>query len=219
METLGGYVAGQFLGRAVSYGRLGNFLHDEGIELQIQPGHLDGAAGFKPVGDLYFFQAMLVAIPATFLAVWWLIIPLFPHYMRWRESYIGLLAIMLVVEILAFLLPIWSFHNEMQKQKEELLKDADGLSHSIVELQSKLVTIQSDQELRELKDRLSLMTERYWSIEKMPTWPVDIKVQRKFTISNAGLFLPLAIRFLNTKTGVDHTVWEDIGKIFISLFQ
>lgn len=220
LESLGGYIVGQFLGRAVSYGRLGSFLKNEGIAFQIQPGHLDGAAGFKPIGDLYFFQAMLVAIPATYLALWWLIIPLWsPRYDHWREVYVGLLAIVMVVEFLAFLLPIWSFHLEMQRQKNVLLADADGLSHNIVELQAKLVNAQSDQERGQLKDRLALMTERYWAIEQMPTWPVDVKVQRKFTISNAGLFLPLVIRFLNTKTGIDQTLWGDIGKLFISLFQ
>ncbi len=220
LESLGGYIVGQFLGRAVSYGRLGTFLKDEGIVLQIQPGHLDGAAGFKPIGDLYFFQAMLIAIPATYLAIWWLIIPLWsPRYDRWHEVYVGLLAIVLIVEFLAFLLPIWSFHTEMQKQKDELLKDADSLSHSIVELQARLVNAQSDQERGQLKERLALMTERYWAIEQMPTWPVDVRVQRKFTVSNVGLFLPLLIRFLSTKTGTDQTIWGDIGKLFISLFQ
>ena len=219
LESLGGYVAGQFLGWAISYGRLGNLLREQGISIQAQPGHLDGAAGLKPVGDLYFLQAMIIAIPAAYLAVWWLIIPLWPRYMGWREPYIGLLAIILVIEFLAFLLPIWSFHTEMQEQKSELLKDADGLSHDIVELQRKLVSTQSEQERSELKERLALMTAWYWEIEKMPTWPVDIRVQRKFTFGNLGLFLPLFSRFLNIKTETGLKLWEEIGKIFVSLFQ
>jgi hypothetical protein len=219
LEVLGGVVAGQFLGRAVSYGRLGSFLKEERIPIQVQVGHLDKAAGLKPIGDLYFFQAMLVAIPAAFLAVWWLLIPVFPRYSRWRDPYIGLLAITLIIEFLAFLLPIWSFHMEKQRQKTEKLKEADGLSRSIVDLQSRLVEAQTDQDRSELKDRLSLMIERYSAIEQMPTWPVDAKVQRKFTFSNLGLFLPLASYFLNVKTTSGLGIWQEIGKILVSLFQ
>ena len=219
LEVLGGYVAGRFLGMAVSYGRLGLFLKDEGIPIQVQIGHLDRAAGFKPIGDLYFFQAMLVAIPAAFLAVWWLIIPVMPRYLRWRDTYIGLLAIMLIIEFLAFLLPIWYFHTEMQRQKTELLKEADGLSRSIVKLQSRLVDAPTDKERGTLKERLSLMIERYSAIEQLPTWPVDANVQRKFTISNLGLFLPLVSYFLNIKTASGDGIWQQIGKIIVSLIQ
>jgi hypothetical protein len=219
LEVLGGYVVGQFLGRAVSYGRLGLFLKEQGIPIQVQIGHLDGAAGLKPIGDLYFFQAMLVAIPAAFLAVWWLIIPVLPRYLRWRDTYIGLLAIVLIIEFLAFLLPIWYFHTEMQRQKTELLKKADGLSRSIVELQSRLVDAPTDNERSELKERLTLMVERYSAIEQLPTWPVDAKVQRKFTLSNVGLFLPLVSYFLNIKTTSGQGIWQEIGKILISFFQ
>ena len=173
----------------------------------------------KPIGDLYFFQAMLVAIPAAFLAIWWLIIPVIPRYLRWRDTYIGLLAIMLVIEFLAFLLPIWYFHVEMQRQKTELLKEADGLSRSIVELQSRLVDAQNEKEHSALKERLSLMIERYSTIEQMPTWPVDANVQRKFTFSNLGLFVPLVSYFLNNKTATGDSLWQQIGKIIISLFQ
>lgn len=219
LESLGGYIAGQFLGHAVSYGRLAHLLKKEGISIQVQPGHLDGVAGLKPIGDLYFYQAMLIAIPAVYLAIWWLIIPVWPRYTEWREPYVGLLAIILVIEFLAFLLPIWSFHTEMQNQKNGLLQEADGLSHEIVDLQSRLVQAKSDQERGELKERLALMTQRYWDIEKMPTWPVDIKVQRKFTFGNLGLFLPLLSRFLNIQTESGQKLWEEITRIFVTLFQ
>ena len=50
-EMLGGFVAGFHLGRLVSYGRLGRVLRRAGCTLQPRPGHIDKAAGLKPVGD------------------------------------------------------------------------------------------------------------------------------------------------------------------------
>ena len=66
------------------------------------------------MGDLFFYQALVIGLAATFLAIWWLIMPFFPAYMHWRDFYLGLLAIAIVFEMLAFLAPMWSFHTEMQ---------------------------------------------------------------------------------------------------------
>jgi hypothetical protein len=35
------------------------------------------------------------------------------------------------------------------------------------------------------------MTKRYRDIENMPTWPVDLRTRRYFTLSNMPLVLPL----------------------------
>jgi hypothetical protein len=69
-EMLGGYIAGCYLGRMACYGTLGASLKSTGIELRIIAGHPDSVGGLKPIGDLYFYQAMVVAIPAMFLAIW-----------------------------------------------------------------------------------------------------------------------------------------------------
>ena len=124
--TLAGFIAGHFLARAVAYGRMGALLKQAAIRLRAQPGHLDGAGGFKPVGDLFFYQALVIGLAAAFLAIWWLIIPFLPEYARWREIYLGLLAIALLFEMLAFFGPMWSFHTEMRAQKARLTAPAAG---------------------------------------------------------------------------------------------
>jgi hypothetical protein len=220
VATLFGYVVGRFLGRATSYGRLAQFFRNEQVPLKVQPGHLDGAAGLKPIGDLYFFQAMLIAIPAIFLAVWWLLIPFFPYYSGWRVPYAGLLLVALTFEILAFLLPLWSFHQDMQRQKAKLLEEADDFSHRIVTLQAQLIEVKTDQERSALQEQLSLMTERYHVIDKLPTWPVDVKVRTKFTLSNLVLFLPLVGQLLSTvMTEQQKTIWEQLQDIVTKLIK
>jgi hypothetical protein len=218
LEVFLGYVAGYYLGRMAAYGGLGRILKREGISLKVQPGHLDGAAGLKPIGDFYFFQAMLVAIPALYLAVWWLIIPLLPGdggmYIHWRDSYLGLLAIALTFEILSFFVPLWSFHREMQVQKVRWQEEADELSRQVARVQADLARSETVQQRNELKEQLSYMTQRYWDIEQLPTWPLDTKTRRRFTLNNLALFLPLLSEFIGV-TGA----WQLALKLATGLFK
>jgi hypothetical protein len=191
-EVYWAYIAGWQLGRMAAYGRLGAALGKAGINVRAIPGHLDGAAGLKPVGDLFFFQSMVAAIPAIFLAAWWLLIPVWPRdYSFWRAPYVGLLAASIVVEMLAFFVPMWFFHVAMRTEKERLLQTADKLSEQVAALQVELAQPTHDPPRHELQERLSLMTKQYWDIEQMPTWPVDFKTRRHFALSNVTLVLPL----------------------------
>jgi len=214
--VLGGYLAGRYLGRMAFYGTLGRLLRARNIRLKVQPGHPDGAAGLKPIGDLYFFQAMVIAIPALYLALWWFIIPTMGRYTVWRGPYLGLLAVVLTVEVLAFFAPLWSFHQEMQAQKSVLLNEADTLSGQMDAVQAELPEAKTDQERTALKERLSSMTDRYWAIERMPTWPVDARVRRRFTLNNVVLFLPLITQSIHLSGGWQKAL-EELQKILTSL--
>jgi hypothetical protein len=204
-EGLGGYVAGRQLGWMACYGTLSLMFQRESLTLKVQPGHLDAAGGLKPIGDFYFLQAIVAAIPAVYLAIWWVIIPLLPHYARWREPYLGLLAIAITFELLAFAVPLWLFHLEMEEQKIQLMKDADKFSRNISDIQVQLTVAQTSQEREQLKEQLTNLTKRYWDIERMPTWPVDAKTLRRFTLNNLALFIPLIGKF----TG-NSVVWQSL---------
>jgi hypothetical protein len=201
ISLVGGYVVGRYLGHVASYGMLGRFLKEKALRLRVQPGHPDGAAVFKPAGDFYFSQAMLIALLALFLAVWSIIFIFWPRYSEWREPYAILLAVVLVFELLAFLAPLWFFHQEMKRQKLGYLRQADELSKSIIEIQAKLVKPQPADEKEVLSDRLSRSTQEYLAIENMSTWPLDPKTRRRFAVRNVVLFLP-ALKGLIPLTGI-----------------
>jgi hypothetical protein len=93
--------------------------------------------------------------------------------------------------MLAFLQPMRFFHSAMCKEKERLLEEADGLSERVATLEGELGQPAQEQPRRELQDQLTLMIKRYRDIENMPTWPVDIRTRRHFTLSNVALVLPL----------------------------
>jgi hypothetical protein len=190
LETFLGAIAGYYIGQMIAYGTLGQLARKEEISIVAKYGHIDRAAGLKPIGDFYFFQAMVVAIPCLYLAIWWFIIPLFRWYSTWRNPYLGLLAIGLIFEILSFFVPMWIFHLIMQEQKIKSLADADELSKKIVELENRILMAADPRETNDLQKQLDFQQQKYWEIEHMPTWPVDAQTRRKFTVNNLLLFLP-----------------------------
>lgn len=216
VEIAGGFMAGWYLGRMASYGTLGLLMKKTGVVFHVQPGYLDGAAGLKPVGDFYFFQAMVAGLPALFLTVWLVLIPRWPvadRYAIWQEPYLGLLPIALAFEILAFVVPLWFFHAEMQAQKTALLREADALGQNIVRVQAELTELRDAQQYTVRKEQLSHMTERYWEIERMPTWPVDAQTRRRFTLNHALLgIIPLVSGLVDEKS-IWRTVLDSLGKV------
>ncbi len=227
LEVVGAYIAGSYLGRMACYGGLGWLLQrkqmqqhqmqQQQMHLKVQPGHLDGVAGLKPIGDFYFKQAKVVAIPAAFLAVWLLILQLklIDRYSYWRTSYAGLLGLALVFEVLAFLLPLWYFHQEMVLRKTEHLKEADELGKEIEQMQQILNTEQDAQRRELLKYQIAAMTKQYWDIENLSTWPVAVQTRRLFRRNNLILLLPLVLELLSSNTNLGKSAsWKAVKTTF-----
>lgn len=192
-EVVAAVIVGIFIGRACSYGRLGSRLRQLKFVIKPDPGHLDGAAGLRPVGNLYFYQATLLAIPAVYLAAWWVLIPLVnSRYMIWRDPYVGLLAFVVACEILAFVVPMLMFHRAMLDRQRELFDEADRLSDKIATAARHERTTGEPQEAVDVAAALA----RYQAIEKMPTWPVDMRLRRRFGIRNVVLLAPVAAEML-----------------------
>jgi hypothetical protein len=193
---LAALLAGPFVGRAISYARLGARLGRAGLEIRTEPAHLDGAAGLRPVGDLYFFQALVLAVPAAYLGAWWYVFPLLgDRYSEWSDAYVGLLAFVVALEILAFVAPLWTFHVMMARQKDSHLEEADEIAQQAAEIRRKLTTATGDARAG-LQDELASRTERYEAIEAMPTWPVNVRLRRRFTVNNLALVIPVAAQAL-----------------------
>lgn len=193
VEAVGAVAVGLFIGRALTYGRLGRRLAEAGFTVRPDPDHLDGVAGLRPIGDLYFHQAGLLAVPGLYLAVWWIVIPVLgERYAAWRTPYVGLLAVIVVAELLAFLLPMIWFHRLMAHRRSELHREADALS------------------ARHAGDpgaaTDSALTARYAAIEGMPTWPVDGRVRRRFGLGNVVLVLPVLAQVLGASQGLQEAL-------------
>ena len=89
--------------------------------------------------------------------------------------------------MLAFALPLWSFHLELEAQRRNLLLLGDKLSQRIAALQTQLVMNPSSEHARELKEQQVALTEYYWAIQRMPTWPISTGVWWRLLLSTLGL--------------------------------
>ena len=189
-----GYVAGSYLGRMAFYGQLGWLLRRRQIEVVLDPWH----GGLRPVGGFYFVQAMVVAIPVAFLAVWLLLIPIWPkNYSHWQEPYLGLLAIVILLEILAFVWPLWSFHTIMVEQKNRWRRDADRLYRAHLGSARALLEPSTAADKEAMKRALEIVDRCYLDVERLPTWPVDLRLRLRFALNNALLAAPLVIDLLH----------------------
>jgi hypothetical protein len=207
LEVVGAFLAGSFIGRAVSYSRLGQRLKDGGFGIDVDPEHLDGVAGLRPVGRLYFFQSALVAVPGAFLAVWWFLIPLFgERYSGWRDVYAGLLVFVVFCEALAFFSPMWSFHRIMSDKKADFLIEADHISEQAAGIRKQLRGSADEGVAARLEDQLDQLTKRYQAIVEMPTWPVDKRIQRRFALNNLILFVPVIAQLLGAPDSWQHFI-------------
>ena len=200
-ESIGAYIAGCYLGRMVSFGRLSTHIAQTDWEIGIFPEHVDGVGGLKPIGDFYFRQAMIAAIPVLFLGIWSVI---FPHwtgrdYSDWADPYLGLLVIALIIMLAAFVVPMVKFHNLMVKKKREALLEADKLSRQVREERE---SNEPDTEITDIANRIEVLRSRYWAIENMPVWPLHITTLKRFRRNYIVLTTPLITRLVDDNTEV-----------------
>lgn len=193
--AVGGFLVGRALGRMASYALLPRTFASEGVSFRATPGHIDGAAGLKPLGDYYVYQALLVALPAVFLLAWSLIflIPTWgDRYPGWRPWYLAFLALAICIELAAFAVPLWRVHRVMDEQKHAALREADTVLGPDIGRARKQLERDLDSERRnEVRDWLDQLTTSYEEIENMPTWPLDRTLRRRMTLGNVALVVPL----------------------------
>jgi hypothetical protein len=79
----------------------------------------------------------MASLPAIFLIVWGLVFLLQGERLNYL-SYLSLLALAILVEVLVFVLPMLSVHASMREQRKAFLARADRLSQTIETTQARL---------------------------------------------------------------------------------
>jgi hypothetical protein len=214
-SVIAGFVVGRRGGQMVAYGLLPSILNKRGVQLNVIPGHPDGAGGLEPIGAFYLHQSWIASVPAIFFALWVLAMSLsgphstWGHYrQRWLGPCLGFLALAILVEVLTFVLPLRSVHTVMRKQKVGFLVRADKLSPEMTVIQTRLQEKTSEDRDTD-KQELAELVERYHVLENTPTWPIDQSIRRQFTLRNLGLVLP----FVGYLVG-NPTFWQQLSDVF-----
>lgn len=119
---------------------------------------------------LYFMKTNNFVIQSTYFA------PIF----------IWLLLILVPFALVTFLLPLWKVHRIMEEWRKEKLIQFDHLAYSINQLESKLLNEAEKldpKEFETLQKELEMMQQVYIRNEKLPVWPFNMEIIRKFLVS------------------------------------
>lgn len=168
-----GYIAGRIIGRMVTFASLDVYLRKQGWKLALRKEHPDTAGGLRPLGSFYLVQLWLLLVPGAFLGTWMVVIRLTGRYEPWFYPYAGLLATVIVFIWLAFLGPTTRIHQQMQNEKDGLLRD----------VQDRIRDSGREEEMKSLGDE-------FRSMEALPTWPFDYKIRKNFVLKNLTLLTP-----------------------------
>jgi hypothetical protein len=209
VETVAAIPVGRFLGQAIGYGLLGHRLCADGVEVTVQTEHPDEAAGLGPVGDLYAYQAGLIAAAGAFVGVWWVLAPAFgTEYDNWRSPYLGLLVFLIGCEVAAFGVPLLAFRRILVDRKAAFRRHADRLWGDTAEMDERLRDLaeQESGENAEHAARQSRAKQRYDNIVRTPNWPVTPRLRRRLAARNLALLLPFLTPLLpvSVAAGANH---------------
>ena len=225
LACLAAFFVGRAAGRVLAIATLGQRIEKGRLPLRAQLGHVDGAAGLKPIGDLYFGQAMIVAIPAVWLVVvlclkslsvvggegWSALGQVVGQGSGWGPWYFLLLVIAVGLEIAAFIAPMGSFHRAMLSQKRDYERDADKQSQILDRLLDELPAVADEADRKTAERRIAGIREHNSRVEQMPTWPVDASVRRRFTFRNGLLLVPVIANAIGIAVEADS--WNTLGDI------
>jgi hypothetical protein len=168
---------------------------DIGVDFEIHPGHLDGVAGLRPLGEFYFKKVFpLFFFLIVYFGIWLLImhIPFIElKYQQWENGFLVLFILSILEEMLFIFVPLYLIHKIMDIKKHELKNNLDTLTYNIFEIKGKLSEELPEQKRKELNEQLQFKIDQYHEIENMPTWPFNLKIIRKFTFANALAVLPV----------------------------
>jgi hypothetical protein len=169
---------------ALNLYRLGN-----DVNLQVLPEHPDRCGGLRAAGDLCLQLALMMLVPAIFLAFWAVAVNYVPvpkdsqatfdFFVRNLKPIAqNWLLILVILGFFMFFQPLYSIHRRMQRRRKEIqqeLAEIAGMIEKItVELRQKADQMTSAQ-IKEKLDQLESLQMVYTRSSSFPTWPFDAK--------------------------------------------
>jgi hypothetical protein len=172
----------------------------EKFPLKIQINHHDQAGGLKPLGDLAFNIALILLIPAIFLAIWGFVTTFFKepslegYITLWGGLFRQLLVLLGVLSIFAFIQPVYKIHLRMEDYAQKIRAELDSLSLKIEtlshELRSEADEIDPQQGEEKLRT-IGFMKKVYDENSQVPTWPFNWKTIFRFASAQSIPLLSL----------------------------
>lgn len=168
------------------------------FEFRLQSSHPDGAGGTQPLGALCFLNALIVSVPSIFLGVWRTLIATLPD-VRARYGYLEgwftfLLAVTVLLALVGFLLPLYSLHQAMERERDRRRPTVERMSDDLATLADQVrraATEGARDELAMLTRQQDVLSAVYLRERGLATWPVDATIIRSFVVSQVVPLLSL----------------------------
>lgn len=197
VEFLLAFMIGLLIWRMIVIGlyiwRLGNV-----FVLKPRMGYPDNCGGLEPIGNLCLWNILLISIAGVFLGGWIILSystkvggnnPLdkfYPIASYYRSRFLWLLLIPFALSVISFFWPLWSIHEAILAGNSENKQDLDKLAKEIADLDQELIE-KSDELDREQEEninkKLAIMRETYERNQRLPKWPLNLKILVEFTSS------------------------------------
>lgn len=166
----------------------------EKFSLKIQINHHDQSGGLKPLGDLAFNIAIILLIPAIFLAIWGFVTTFFKdpalegYITLWGSLFRQLLVVLGILSIFAFIQPLYKIHLRMEEYAQKIRAELDSLSLKIETLSHELRSEADEIEPQQGEEKLrtiGFMKKVYDENSQIPTWPFNWKTIFRFASAQA----------------------------------
>lgn len=211
-------VVGERFGRLAAYTRAGNLITRSGGRLSINFWHPDNAGGLLPLSRFYCYTALLAAIPAMWLGVWWVIIPRVAHavpdqldYSEWRLPLLLLWLVVVSVGLWSAVMPIYRVHRVMERAKEDFMVPLNWIPQALSELHAQLRPVVQDDAAEAILKRIDGLEKLYRNASAVITWPLNPSLASALTgLSAAQLLIPIGLRLM---LGEDPAYQEAINKL------
>jgi hypothetical protein len=183
------------------------------FDLRLQVSHPDNCGGLRPLGDLCLTNALILSIPAIFLAAWLTVIPAYGPFSVRYSSYVSfyyvLLWIVVVLALVTFFQPLYGVHLAMVRERFRLQAPLDEVEQRIALLTQRLLEQARNANTEQLDDfrkQLGALREIYELNAHVPVWPFDGKLLGRFSLAQ---FIPLL-----SLTGVTPAIVSTLERVF-----
>jgi hypothetical protein len=190
-----GFGLGVFAWRMVCLGGA-IFALGETFDARIRTQHPDGAGGWAPIGAVCFANALILIVPAIHVGLWRALMALVPgvhrEYGDYADWFGGLLLVLFVLTLLAFVVPLYGVHRAMVRERSHLARELEVIRKRTDLLAARVrdaATRADAASLDALTKEYTQLRAVYESERTIPTWPVDLRVVGKYLAAQVVPFI------------------------------
>jgi hypothetical protein len=190
-----GFGLGIFAWRMVCLGGA-IFALGRSFDARIRTQHPDGAGGWAPIGAVCFANALILIVPAIHVGLWRALMAFVPGVRRaygdYADWFSGLLLVLFVLALLAFVVPLYGVHRAMVRERAQLQRQLDAIRARTDDLAARMREAAAGGKaatLDELTKEYSQLRAVYESERAIPTWPVDLRILGKYVAAQLVPFI------------------------------